>query len=590
MLLADVALFLAAAVLAVPLFKRLGLGAVLGYLFAGMAIGPHGAGLIADVGSVLDFSEFGVILLLFVIGLELQPARLWRLRAQVFGLGGAQVLLTTLLLAALAVWRGLPWTAALVAGFGLSMSSTALVLQMLSERKELTDRHGRAAFAILLFQDLAVIPFLALLPMLGVRAAAATGGSAWLGALKVVAALAVVVLGRYLLRPALRLLAATQMTEVFTAAALLLVVGTTLLMNAVGLSAALGAFLAGVLLADSEYRHELQADIEPFKGLLLGLFFIAVGMSADLSLLRAGWLPVLTLVAALMAVKAAALFLVGRVGGLPPQAAWGLALALPQGGEFAFVLFNLAAGAGLLEPALRERLVLAVTASMILSPLLYAATARLRRAPEQAPPYDEIEVPENPVLIAGFGTSGQIFGRLLRLKKIPFTVLEKNWQHVDFVRRFGNRIFYSDASRLEVLRAARADKARFFVLAIADAEESLRVAETVKRHFPQLRIFAVARDRRHAMRLMELGIKDVVRRSYGSSLELTGALLRALGDSPEQVERDLARFRRHDEATLLRQAAVSAYRDEQRWIQTAKEAAAELEQLFEADRHSGASS
>ena len=586
-MLADIALFLAAAVIAVPVFKRLGLGSVLGYLAAGIAIGPWGAGLITRVDEILHFSEFGVVLLLFVIGLELQLSRLWRLRAAVFGLGGAQVLLTTLALAGAALAWGKPLVTALVAGFGLSMSSTALVLQILAERKELTDRHGRAAFAILLFQDLSVIPLLALLPLLGAHDSAGTGGSPWMGALTAVGALALVVFGgRYLLRPVFRALAAAQVPEIFTAAALLTVTGTALAMSAVHLSMSLGAFLAGVLLADSEYRHELQADIEPFKGLLLGLFFMAVGMSADIGVLLREPLLVLALIAVLRAVKTAVLYAIGRVARLPRPSARALALALPQGGEFAFVLFGIAAAAGIFDRHLQDLLVVVVTLSMIVSAPLYAATAALRKTTDDSPPYDEIDVPENDVIIAGFGPFGQIFGRMLRVKKIPFTVLEKNWQHVDFVRRFGNRIFYSDAGRIEVLRAARADRARYFVLAIADVEESLRIAEAVRRNFPHLRIFAAARDRNHAMRLMDLGITDVMRRSYGSSIELTSSLLQALGQSPEQVERDIARFRTHDEATLLRQHAV--YRDEAQLLQTSRDAASELEQLFEEDESSGA--
>jgi monovalent cation:proton antiporter-2 (CPA2) family protein len=586
-MLVDIALLLLAAVVAVPLFKRFGLGSVLGYLAAGIAIGPWGLGLISQVEDILHFSEFGVVLLLFVIGLELQPSRLWRLRSAVFGLGGAQVLVTAALLGGWAVLRyrqSVP--AAVVIGFGLSMSSTAFVLQMLGERKELTDRHGRAAFAILLFQDLAVIPFLALLPFLsGQGNAVHDGASFWIGAAKAAAALGFVVfLGRYLLRPVLRVLAATQVPEIFTAASLLTVTGTALGMTAVGLSASLGAFLAGMLLADSEYHYELQADIEPFKGLLLGLFFMAVGMSANLGFIAQDPWRVAEGVLIVVGIKIAALYCVGRVYGLPRGSSRSLAVALSQGGEFAYVLFALAQSGGVLDRNTADALVVTVTLSMITTPPLYALlTRRAKKQEEQeGRPYDEIDVPENDVIIAGFGPFGQIFGRLLRLKKIPYTVLERNWQHVDFVRQFGNTIFYSDAGRMEVLRAAKADKARFFVLAIADVEESLRIAEMVRRNFPHLRIFAVARDRAHAMQLMDLGVTDVIRRAYGSSLEMTADLLVALGENEERVARDIARFRKHDHETLLRQQAI--HRDEQQLIQTAKEASKELQQLFEADQ------
>ncbi|WP_292998022.1 monovalent cation:proton antiporter-2 (CPA2) family protein [Nevskia sp.] len=581
-MLTEVALFLAAAVVAVPLFKRLGLGAVLGYLFAGLLIGPSGMGWIDGVQRVLHVSEFGVVLLMFVIGLELQISRLWRLRTHVFGLGGAQVLLSTAALAGVALALDLPPAAAIVTGFALAMSSTAFVLQMLAERKELADHHGRASFAILLFQDLSVIPFLALLPLLGASVDGHGGGGGWLGGAKAIGALVLVVVGgRTLLRPVFRRLAAIEMPEVFTAAALLTVTGTALAMESVGLSMSLGAFLAGVLLADSEYRHELQADIEPFKGLLLGLFFIAVGMSAKLHLVVEQPLAVLGLVGGLIAIKGVILYGIGRVSGLSGESARSLAFAMPQGGEFAFVLFGVAATAGIMSEGLRDLLVVVVTGSMIATPPLYAVMARFRKRDGDAPAYDVIDVPEHDIVLAGFGPFGQIVGRMLRVKKIPYTVLERDAKQVDFVRQFGNTIFYSDAGRLEVLRAAKVDKARFFVLAIADVEQSLRIAEVVRRHFPNLRVFACARDRQHAMRLMDLGITDIIRRSYASSLETTGELLRALGEPEAQVEREIERFRRFDQDTLLKQHAI--YRDEKALIQTAKDFSKELEQLFEAD-------
>lgn len=576
----EIALFLAAAVLFVPLFRRIGLGAVLGYLCAGIVIGPFGLGWVTNVETILHASEFGVVLLLFVIGLELQPSRLWTLRRAVFGLGGAQVLLTTLVLSAAGLALGLGGVTALVAGFGLAMSSTAFVLQMLAERKELATHHGRASFAILLFQDLSVIPFLALLPLMAAGEAAG-GASPWLGAAKVFTAFAAVILaGRYLVRPAFRIIAAAQIPEVFTAAALLIVIGTALAMEQVGLSMSLGAFLAGVLLADSEYRHELQADIEPFKGLLLGLFFIAVGMSAQLSLLAGQPLTVLGLVAGLLLVKAAVLYGLGRLTRLPPESARALALALPQGGEFAFVLFAVAAGEGVLAPDLQALLVMVVTLSMALTPLLYALQARWRKPEEQAP-YDLINAPETDVILAGFGPFGQIIGRILRLKKISFTVLEKDSAQVDFVRQFGNQVYYGDAARLDLLRAAQAGKARVFVIAIADQETSLHIARTVRHNFPDLRVFACARTRSHALALMDLGIKDIIRRSYFSSLELTRQVLQALGETPESAERALSLFRSADEETLKRQQAVA--HDQKALVQSARESARELQQLFEED-------
>lgn len=587
-MLATTTLFLAAAVLFVPLFKRLGLGAVLGYLAAGLAIGPGGFGLIGDVESILHISEFGVVLLLFVIGLELQPARLWALRTSVFGIGGLQVLLCTIALGGAALGFGLDPVPALVVGFGLAMSSTALVLQMLGERKELTDRHGRAAFAILLFQDLSVIPFLALIPLLAPQVGDGHDGHSMTGVLIALGALALVIVGgRYALRPVLRAIAAVDMPEVFTAMALLLVAGTALLMESVGLSLSLGAFLAGMLLADSEYRHELQADIEPFKGLLLGLFFMAVGMGANVGLVLSEPLTVLGLVAGLLGIKMAVLFVVGRITGLKNDPARRLAFAVSQGGEFAFVLFGVGATAGILDPQVQALMVVTVTASMILTPPLYALQSRFGQEVE-ARPFDEIVVPETPVVLAGFGPFGQIVGRVLRMRGIPYTVLERDWQQVDFVRQFGNPVFYSDATRLEVLRAAHVGKAQLFVISVAEPEDvSLRIAETVRKHFPNTRVFAVARTRAHAMQLTDLGVHKVIRRAYFSSLVMTREVLLELGDSREKADDILARFQRFDERTLQQQQAI--HRDPERMRQSAREAAKELEQLFEADRESQAS-
>lgn len=583
-MLADIALFLAAAVLFVPLFRRLGLGAVLGYLAAGVVIGPSGIGAIAEPARVLDFAEYGVILLLFIIGLELQPSRLWAMRSSVFGVGAAQVFVTTAALAASGIALGLDRRTALVAGFGLAMSSTALALQMLGERRELTTRHGRAAFSILLFQDLSVIPILALVPLLAAGNAHLGSGS-WLNVAKTFAMFLVVVLaGRYAIRPIMKRVAAADTPELFTAAGLLIVIGTSLAMSAVGLSMSLGAFLAGVLLSESEFRHELHADIEPFKGLLLGLFFIAVGMSADLRLLITQPLLIVALVLLLITIKALVLWALGRLAGFSNDSAGALSTALLQGGEFAFVLFSVAVANGVMRPELSAMLVLVVTISMMMTPPLFSLQTRLRRR-HDARPYDTIEVDEHEVLIAGFGPFGQIVARILRVKRIPFTVLDKDFEHVDFVRQFGNKIFYGDASRLDLLRAAQADKARVFVLAIPDIEASIRTAETVRRHFPKVRIFAAAVNRQHALRLMALGINpnDVIRRSYFSSLEMSRRVLGGLGDSEEAANRAIEMFRRHDAQVLKRQYEVPSG-DLQQMRQTTQDAARELEELFAADR------
>ena len=578
----QIAVFLAATVVAVPLFRRFKLSAVLGYLAGGVVIGPWGLGLFKDVDNILHLAEFGVVLLLFVIGLELQPSRLWVMRRSVFASGAAQVVATTALLAFAARALGQPWPAALVIAFALSLSSTALILQVLAERGELTARHGRSAFAILLFQDLAIMPALVLLPLLGGTTAATFDWRAVV--LPLMAVVGVVVAGRYLLRPALRIVAGTRAQEAFTAAALLVVVGTALLFQSVGLSMALGAFIAGVLLADSEYRHELEADIEPFKGLLLGLFFIAVGMSANLGVLADAPLRVLGLTVAYLALKLLAVWLAARVTKHDAATSWRLGVALAGGGEFAFVLLALAAGGGLLPRAVSDSMVIVVTLSMVLAPLLIAGADRLARRLAPAPPapaFDSIEPDEPRVLIAGFGRFGQMVARVLRARRIRFTALEISQAQVDFVRRFGNKLYYGDASRLEMLRSAGAESAELLVLAIDDVEASLRTAEIARRHFPRLRILARARNRQHAFRLMDAGVTEIWRETLASSLELAEAALVALGTRRDTAATQVRQFRAHDEATLRAQASVKD--DETKLIATAKASAQQLESLFESD-------
>ena len=582
-LLAQIAIFLAAAVIAIPIFRYFKLGSVLGYLAAGIIIGPGCLGLISRIDATEHIAEFGIVLLMFVIGLELQPSRLWVMRKSIFGLGLAQVLATTLGLGSAAYFGfGQTWQSALIIGFGLSMSSTALVLQLLAERGQLNSQYGRSAFSILLFQDVAVLPALALLPLLGAAAARTGGPDGWL-AIKFVAVLATAVIGgRYVLRPMLRIVAATRVAEAFTAAGLLVVIGTALLVSQVGLSLPLGAFLAGVLLADSEFRHELEADIEPFKGLLLGLFFITVGMSANLAIVREKPLTLLGLTLGFMLVKVAVLRGIGRLNGLPNAAGRGLAFSLPSGGEFAFVLFGLAATLGIMDTQVAELLVLAVTGSMILSPLLLTIHDALSQKKEaDSRPFDTPEELYPKVIIAGFGRVGQIVGRILSAKRISFTALEANQTQVDFLRRFGNQVFYGDASRLEMLRAAHAENAEVFVLAIDDVEASVRTAELIRKHFPHLKIFARARNRQHAFRLMDLDVRYAIRETLGSSLEMSGKVLETLGLSKSSALETVRRFRAHDEATLAKQLAVKD--DESKFLQTTRESAEQLRHLFESD-------
>jgi glutathione-regulated potassium-efflux system ancillary protein KefC/glutathione-regulated potassium-efflux system protein KefB len=582
-LLAQIAIFLAAAVIAIPIFRYFKLGSVLGYLAAGIIIGPAGLGLIGRVDTTLQIAEFGIVLLMFVIGLELQPSRLWVMRKPIFGLGLAQVLVTTVGIG-LAAYFGFNQSkaSALIIGFGLSMSSTALVLQVLAERGQLNSQYGRFAFSILLFQDIAVLPALALLPLLGVASAKTAGPGGWL-LLKFVAVLAAVVVGgRYVLRPMLRMVAATRVAEAFTAAGLLVVIGTALLVSQVGLSLSLGAFLAGVLLADSEFRHELEADIEPFKGLLLGLFFITVGMSANLAMaLDRPWL-IVGLILSFMLLKIGVLGAIGRLSGLSPTASRGLGFSLPSGGEFAFVLFGLSATLGIMNTGIAELLVLVVTGSMILSPLLLALhDAMFKREESDDRPFDTPEELYPKVIIAGFGRFGQIVGRILRAKKISFTALEASQTQVDFLRRFGNQVFYGDASRLELLRAAHAENAEVFVLAIDDVDASVRTAELIRKHFPHLKIFARARNRQHAFRLMDLDVRYTIRETLVSSLEMSEKVLETLGLSKSKAIDTVRRFRAHDEATMAKQQAVKD--DESKFLETTRESAEQLLHLFETD-------
>src|ERR1700719_923343 len=582
-LLAQIAIFLAAAVIAIPIFRYFKLGSVLGYLAAGIIIGPAGLGLISKIDTTQHIAEFGIVLLMFVIGLELQPSRLRVMRKPIFGLGLSQVLATTLGVGSAAYFGfGQPRGSALVIGFGLSMSSTALVLQLLAERGQLNSQYGRSAFSILLFQDIAVLPALTLLPLLGVAAARTAGPGGWL-ALKLLAVLATVVIGgRYVLRPMLRVVAATRVAEAFTAAGLLVVIGTALLVSQVGLSLSLGAFLAGVLLADSEFRHELEADIEPFKGLLLGLFFITVGMSANLSLVRDRPFLIIGLTIGFMVLKIVVLWTIGRLSGLTPAAGRGLAISLPSGGEFAFVLLGLAAALRIVDTEIADLLVLVVTASMIMSPMLLALfdVTFKPHEPDRRPFETPVELHPK-VIIAGFGRFGQIVGRILLAKRIAFTALDANQTQVDFVRRFGNQVFYGDASRLELLRAAHAENAEIFVLAIDDVDASVRTAELIRKHFPHLKIFARARNRQHAVRLLDLDVRYTVRETLGSSLEMSGKVLETLGLSKSKAMETVRQFRAHDEATMAKQQAVKD--DESKFLQTTRESAEQLLHLFEAD-------
>ena len=585
-------LYLGAAVLAVPIAKALGLGAIIGYLTAGIAIGPWGLALVSNVQDILHFAEFGVVLMLFLVGLELQPSRLWSLRRPIFGLGSAQVLGCAAALFALGWLAGLPWRISLVGALGLALSSTAIALQSLSERNLLRTSSGQAAFSILLFQDVAAIPILALLPLLG---AAAVGQGAELGAselaveaLKIVGVIGAIVLGgRLLLRPLLRWIAKSKTPEIFTAAALLLVVGIAYLMVLVGLSMALGAFLAGVLLADSEYRRELEADIEPFKGLLLGLFFIAVGMSIDFGvLMRSPW-QMAALVLGFLAVKAGVIYGLARAAQIPYQERPVFTLLLAQGGEFAFVVFQAAAGARVLKAETASLLIGAVALSMLLSPLLLVLLDRLllRRFAtlKQPPAAAEISEPqEAPVLIAGFGRYGQIVARVMLAQGVPATVLDHSVEILEVARTFGYRVFYGDATRLDLLRMAGAGQARVLVVAVDDPEQSLKIVALAHKHFPQLAVVARARDLTHWNALRDLGVTNVQRELFESSLLSARSVLELMGLPPAEAQDITQRFRTHNIA--LADRIYLHHKDRAKMIAVAREGRNQLAEQMAKER------
>ncbi len=583
---AQAALVMIAAAVAVPLFKRLGLGVVLGYLFAGVIVGPGVANVISHVEEVLHIAELGVVFFLFLVGLELQPARLWALRRSVFGLGNAQVIGTSVVLSLVGLAFGLPPAAAVVAAMGLSLSSTAIALRLLDDRGLGRGPAGQAGFAVLLFQDLAVVPLLAVIPILAGETSGGAGDML-VGGLKVVGMVAVFLLGgRLVIGPVFRFFVATHVHEISTVVALLIVVGAGLAMSAVGMSMALGAFLAGVLLAESEYRHELEAAIEPFKGLLLGLFFMAIGMSANLAVLQQRPGAVLIVVVVVVVVKT--LLFLGLFARLdaPVDHRAATAAALSQGGEFAFVLYGVAAEHHVLTTELRDLLVLVVSVSMATTPLMVPLALAIARrwrpaaGPADERPFDAIDH-DAPILIAGFGRFGQIVGRALIASGHRFTALEHDVDHVDFVRKFGNKLFYGDATHLDLLRAAGIDRARAFVIAVDDIETSLKIATIVKTSWPALPLYARVRNRQHAYRMLGLGITNIVRETLHSSLRLTEQLLGDLDGDPARAREVIEGFATWDEEMLQRGFRV--HHDEQALIQSARQATAELAELFEAE-------
>jgi glutathione-regulated potassium-efflux system ancillary protein KefC len=588
--------FLAAAVAAVPIAKALGLGSIIGYLAAGIIIGPWGLGLVSDVESILHFAEFGVVLMLFLVGLELEPRRLWGLRRPIFGWGSAQVFACAAILfiafsavsmpAMSAIGLNMSWKVALVASLGLALSSTAIALQVLGERNQLPTAGGQSAFSILLFQDVAAIPILALLPLLAVSSGAG-GGNAWLEAGKAIGVIAAIIIGgRLLLRKALRWIAGSKTPEIFTAAALLLVVAIAALMQFVGLSMALGAFLAGVLLAESEYRRELETDIEPFKGLLLGLFFMAVGMSIDFGVLMKFPLLMAALVIAFMALKAGVIYALAKLMGLPFQERPLFTLMLAQGGEFAFVVFQQAVGLKIFDAETGSLLVGAVAISMLLSPLLLVLIDKFlmpRFANCGKPEVAEISEEQHaPIIVAGIGRYGQIILRVLAASGYKATVLDHDPEQVQGLMRFGYRAFYGDATRLDLLRTAGAATAKVLVVAVDSVEQSLEIVDMCKEHFPQLELIVRARNVQHYYELRSRGVTLIQRETFESALLSAEDTLQALGLSSHEAHVNAQRFRSHNLAQI--ETAWPHHKDEERLISIAKAGRQQLEELMAQER------
>lgn len=589
----SIFIFLLTACVTVPLASRFRLGSVLGYIFAGTMIGPYGLALIENPAQIMHFAEFGVIMMLFLIGLELEPANLWKLRKSIIGLGGLQVVITSSAFYFIGIALGYSWQLSLAVGMALSLSSTALVLQILQEKNLMNTHLGATSFAVLLFQDLAVIPILIIIPLIAGDSINVTdheslisGYSGWLKLIIVASVILFFVLaGRYLSSPLFRFIAKTNLREIFTATSLMLVVGITLIMQLVGVSPALGAFVAGVILASSQYKHTLETDIEPFKGLLLGLFFISVGMGINFAIITQDYSKIILIVAAIVMVKMIILFALGKFFELQPSQNFGFAFALAQGGEFAFVLFKFYGNLGILDETTIEILTVAVTISLIITPLLmlyytkYVIPCFMSMLPKSN--YDKVDE-QNFVIIAGFGRFGQIIGRFLEAQGIKTTVLEKDADQVEVLRKFDHKGYFGDAARLDILRSAGANKAKALVIAIDDADACLQIVNIAKQHFPSLKIFARARNRRHAYELHKLEVHYFKRELFESSLLMAQDLMEFLGYDKNEMKLKAEKFREHDEKTLRK--SFEFFDNESQMISFSRQADGELERVLQEDK------
>jgi len=581
-------LYLASAVILVPLAAWLGLGSVIGFLIAGVIIGPWGLGFISDVSSTLHFAEFGVVMLLFLIGLELNPRRLWRMRKPIVGMGGSQVVVSMIAFAGIATLMGMDFRTAIIASMGLALSSTAIALKTLSEENLLETPAGNSGFSILLFQDIAVIPMLAVIPLLGISEGVVGGESPLVATLKVIGAIVIIVVGgHYLTRPIFRAIANSRSREVFTAFSLMLVIGVALLMDAVNMSMALGTFLVGVLLAESEYRHQLESDIEPFKGLLLGLFFISVGMSIDFGLFLAQPILVFALVLGLVFVKGLIIYSIARVSGIAKGQRLLVAFLLSQGGEFAFVIFSVASGFSALDKETTGLLTVVVALSMATTPILFIVYKKYFASRYQDI-YSDMEMSvENhgsPVVIAGFGRIGQIIARLLHANKIDTTVIDHNPEQIERVRQFGFKVFYGDITRIDLLHSAGMAEAKLFILAIDDKEVGFKSIELIKENFPNVTIISRAWDQIHVYELLDRGVELCERETFDGALRLGATALENLGMPAHRAYRATQHFRAHDKKLLNKMYEV--HKDMDKIITLSNEASKEMEKLFEADENS----
>ena len=597
--LAQLLIFLGASVIAVPLAQKFKLGSVLGYLLAGMIIGPYGLSLIGEVEKIMHITEFGVVMMLFLVGLELQPALLWQMRVPILGMGGTQVFLTCVAVALPAMALAIPWQQAIAIGLIAALSSTAIALQTLREKGLFNTSPGRSIFSVLLFQDLAVIPMLAILPLLAMTAVnhgALPGGSLiditllptyQRFAIVILAIGGIYLIGRFGSRPLFRIIAATRQREIFVGTALALLIGASLLMTMVGLSPALGAFLAGVVLADSEYRHELESDIEPFKGLLLGIFFLSIGASFNFTLIGENIWLIGGLVAALIAIKFAVLLITARVFKMTRDSRWLFAVALTQGGEFAFVLFQFARINGVLPATLMETLVSVVALSMFFAPLLFLAYEKLvvprLQTNEAAKPADAITSRGARVILAGFGRLGTDLGRLLLSAGCRPVILDNDPANVDLLRRFGFEVYYGDACRLDLLKAAGAAEAKLLIITFGDLEKALELVHLAGKHYPHLRIAVSAADRSATYEFMDLGVTTIRRETFGSAMELGRDVLELLGHDPYEAYRITRLFHKKDEQTLPELHKIHR-QERQNYISMYQQHNADLTELMQKDR------